>query len=276
MGDTLVAEVLLANRHHLDGVPVPRPLSLGEKRLLVITCMDPRLTALLPLAMGVGADEMIQIRSAGNRALTIEGDPVRSAVAAVVLKMADEVFVIGHTDCAMCGASTMDLLDGMQERGLPREAFEGRDIRTWFGLIASERSNAMETARVVRESPFLPPGTPVHALLVDSAGGKLEMLEEGYSRAAKGLPSVSVAPTPVPSFEPTSRPIEGEVTDSFRELEQVEPLPSLEPEPPPSNPMSSPPPPPLPIPRQRRNEDPESPFERAEDVLARLMKRRRQ
>jgi carbonic anhydrase len=264
--DTLLQEVLAANRHHLDGVPVPRPPGLGDRSLLVVTCTEPRLTLLLPAAMGVAPEEMIQVRNAGARALEPEGDPVRSVLAAVVIDRANEVFVIGHTDCRMCSASTADILDGMKALGLSRAAFGSRDIRTWFGLIASERTNAIETARALRESPLLPPGVPVHALLVDTGSGRLELLEDGYSRAAAARRSPGDCFGAVKAFEPTRNPFSPAPAD-FESRMPVPPLPVLAPEPAPA----PPPPPPKPRPQPHAG----SPFERAEDVLARLMKRRR-
>ncbi len=284
--DTLLHEVLLANRQHLAGSPVPRPTSLGEKSLLVITCMDPRLTALLPAVMGVASDEMIQIRNAGNRALDPERDPVRSAVAAIVLGLADEVFVIGHTDCRMCGSTTVDVLDGMKARGLSREAFGSKDVRAWFGLIASERSNTMEAAKVMRESPLLPPGIPLHALLVDTATGRLDLLSEGYTRAAIAAPSTPVSTGPIEMFEPPESSFDPGMAAVFESIAPEKPPaparpvppPKLPPPPPePAHPAPPPPPPPrarsAPAPKPRS--EPASPFERAEDVLERLMKRRR-
>jgi carbonic anhydrase len=332
--ETLLAEILLANGSYLKSEPVPRPRLLGESRLLVVTCMDPRLTTLLPAAMGVGPEEMIQVRIAGNRALSPEADPVRSVVAALVLDMAGEVLVVGHTDCVMAKASTVDLLDGMQKMDLPREAFGGQDIRSWFGTIASERSNAIEAAGVIRESPYLPPAVPVHSLLIDTQTGKIEALEEGYSRVRGKIQDFSRSSGPVTPYSTTGSQPEAPRSSldpmTFAQLEkagkltEMAPIPEMRPmssqEPPPRSPppprtpppprstpppRSAPPPrpapPPPPPPRKpvpppppprtrppppppvddfvleepRKPERSESPFERAEDVLERLMRKRK-
>lgn len=344
-GGTLLDEVMEANREFLARRPAPRPTSLGDKHLLVVTCMDPLLTTLLPRAMGVGTEETFMIRVAGNRADGPEGDPVRSVVTALVLGFATEVFLVGHTDCLMSTASTSAVMDGMQKTGLRRETFGGRDIRSWIGLLASIRSNALEAAKVIRGSPFLPPGTPVHALVVDTESGKLEILANGYQLIPKtdapapgpsrpepprpfarsefvnrewadratsagasdfghlsagdrpaGLEQVRPPPPrhappprvpPAPSRPPPPRrpaPPRPEPRDRPVELSNMpprpppppssEPLPELEPEPP----RPPPPPPPLPPPpppRKGARGTGASPGERAEDVLRRLMDRRK-
>ncbi|MHC4472162.1 MAG: beta-class carbonic anhydrase [Planctomycetota bacterium] len=333
----LLDEVLEANRAFQSGEPVPRPTSLGEQCLLVFTCMDPRLTALLPRAMGVAPEEMFQVRNGG--ANLREGDAIRSIAATLMLMRASEVFVVGHTDCAMRKATASSFLDGMRRRGVDRSVIQG-DVRDWFGGIASERSNALEAAREVRACPVIPPGTPVHALLVDTATGKIEVLERG-DRAAS-VPRLGSTPSSPPRSEPRpSVPLPAEspldtapsgpisLFDSLRrpptppvvqpQEEPVElasrpaprpppppprsprpaqreaagmgppspppapkppppppepPPPAPKPPPPPTEPPP-PPPPPLKTRGTRRKPSRESsPFERAEDVLKKLMRKR--
>lgn len=304
MGDkkpTLLEEILEANREFLAKRPAPRPRSLGDSHLLVLTCMDPRLTALLPQAMGVAPEEIFQIRTAGNRVPGPDGDPIRSLVAALALGLANEVFLIGHTDCAMRRATAMTFLDGMKAMGLDRENLGGADVREWFGAIASERTNTLEGVKVIRNSPWFPSATPVHALLVDSVTGSLEVVEQGYGNARSameerqefhiGRTTLSQGPE-VSILDEVDTP---SILDSApHPILEPEPLPILEPEPPPvlepkplkkqrkppPIPTAAPPPPPpprKPKPRPKpakQEKKPSSPFERAEDVLERLLKRR--
>lgn len=259
---TLLDEVLEANREFLAERPAPRPRSLGAECLLVVTCVDPRLTALLPRVMGVGPEEMFQVRVAGCRVTSIEGDPVRSLVALLLLGRASEIFVVGHTDCAMQRATANDFLEGMRAAGMDRSVLGSRDVREWFGAFASDRSNVIEAAGTIRKSPILPPTAAVHALLVDTETGLLHAVESGYGRSIRSARPVAEAapadPDPGPGLVPES------------EL-AFDPAP---PAPPPSPPKRKAPP------AQRKPSPPAKPrqtgpFERAEDVLEKLRRRRR-
>lgn len=176
---SLLDEVLIANRERVAGRLVPRPPSLGNRRLLVLTCADTRLTALLPRAMGVGPHEMHQVRNAGVQVPGPEGDPVRSLAALILLGQATEVFVVGHTDCAMNRATTADLLGAMDREGVDPATLGGRDAGEWFGAHESVRENILNGARIIRSSAVLPAGVPVHALIVNTATGELELLKRG-------------------------------------------------------------------------------------------------
>ncbi len=181
-GGSLLDEVLAANRAFLDGEPAPRPQALGARGLLALFCSDPRLTAILPRATGLGPEEVIAVRNAGGRA---DESACRSIALALVLGRATEVFVFGHTACPLCQATVMDLQQGMAARGVPRSALGGGDLREWFGVGAGERSSAVAAARAVLACPALPPGTRVHALLIDTRSGAIEALERGAGGAAE-------------------------------------------------------------------------------------------
>jgi carbonic anhydrase len=244
--DTLLDEVLAANRAFLDGDPAPRPCALGAGRFLLLTCMDPRLSALLPRAFGVGPEEMVMIRNAANRA---SADAIRSLCAAFFVLSAKEVFVVGHTDCRMAQWTAMDVLTALAKAGVPRAALGGKDPREWFGAIGSARQNALDAAKAVRACPVLPAGTPVHALLVDSGTGALEVLEKGYDRdAARTPPPAAASPGTPPPVPP--------------ELD----VPALAPPKPPARE-----PPPIPPPPARK---PATGLGRAADVLRKLRSRK--
>lgn len=275
----LLDEVLAANAAHLAGEPVPRPVSLGDHRLIVLTCMDPRLTGLLPTATGVAPDEMVMIRTAGASVTGEEGDPARSIGAALTLGFGVCVFVIGHTDCAMAHATSSTLLDGMKQAGFDAGACRG-DVRGLFGAIASERANVIEAARTLRQSPLLPPGVPVHALVIDTGSGKLEVLERAESAPSSSRSAVGPAPL-ARSMGGMSR-ASGPVKLARLESSRIEKAPDLVPlelepppeKPPPEEPPAPPPPPPILEPVAPRKRKAPSPFERAEDVLKRLRSKR--
>ena len=78
------------------------------KKTAILTCMDTRLTALLPAALGIKNGDIKLIKNAGAVVSHPYGSVMHSLVIAVYELGVEEVWVIGHDDCGMqnvdCGA----------------------------------------------------------------------------------------------------------------------------------------------------------------------------
>ena len=67
--------------------------------LVALTCIDARLNALLPEALGVAPEQFIWLRNAGNIITGPLSSTMRSLALACAVKGGREIAVIGHTDC---------------------------------------------------------------------------------------------------------------------------------------------------------------------------------
>lgn len=76
-----------------------------NKKLAVLTCMDTRLTELLPAALGLKNGDAKIIKNAGGVITHPYGSVVRSLLVAILELGVEQVMVIGHTDCGVQGIS---------------------------------------------------------------------------------------------------------------------------------------------------------------------------
>jgi carbonic anhydrase len=156
-----------------DSAPMP---AHAARALCIIACHDPRLTRLLPQALGIERGDAVLIRIPGAAGLPDSTDLVRSVAAAVYLNHCREVLVLGHTDCAIHRVTTSALLDAMAARGVGRDTVP-HDVRHFFGLRTDVRATVLDTARSIREAAFIPRDTRVHTAIIDTHTGMLQVLE---------------------------------------------------------------------------------------------------
>lgn len=159
-----------------------RPLSRSpRKKVLIFTCMDTRLVGFLEQAMGLGRGDAKVIKNAGNTLVDSGGGVVRSVVVAVYLLGCEEIFVIGHTDCAMAKIDEDDLEASMRARGVSADAIAGlhKGLHEWVGAFHDPRGNVARVVQVLRENPLLPRDLPVHGLMFCPDTGRLEVVARG-------------------------------------------------------------------------------------------------
>jgi len=200
---SLLQQVLDANKSYLDGAP--RALDPSGTAFVVIACMDGRLTSLLDNALGLPGSRAVVIRNAGNRVTPQSHDLLRSVAAALYLKGASEIFLVGHTDCAMSRFSTAEVAESFRKAGVTRDAFGDEDLRTWFGALSGIESNIVDSAAALRSAPIMPAGAKVHGLLIDTKSGGLKLLVDGDTVPAAVRAAEPEAPKKPVHPEPARR-----------------------------------------------------------------------
>lgn len=151
--------------------------------IAALTCIDVRLNALLPNVLGIPEEQFIWLRNAGNIITGPQSSTMRSLSLACAVKGAEEICIIGHTDCQVCKTSTMQLLERLKDLGVQRHLLPD-NVNEFFGMFSSERQNVIKACEIVRSSPLIGPKIPVHGLLLDIQTGRLEWLVNGYQQWA--------------------------------------------------------------------------------------------
>jgi carbonic anhydrase len=191
----LFEAIIEANHRAIAGDPSAglRPADFADELpIIALTCIDPRLNAILPNVLGVPAECFIWLRNAGNIVTQPLSSTMRSLALACAVKGGKEIAVIGHTDCHVCRTTTMLLLDKLKALGVERSALPD-NVNEYFGLFATEQQNVIKACDIVRRSPLIGAKTPVHGLVVDIQTGKLEWVVNGY-QSWQGLPAGHFAP----------------------------------------------------------------------------------
>jgi len=76
-----------------------------DKKLAVLSCMDTRLTELLPAALGVKNGDAKIIKNAGGLVISAFDSAMRSLIVAIYELGVQEIMVVAHSHCGACHMS---------------------------------------------------------------------------------------------------------------------------------------------------------------------------
>ncbi|WP_178650146.1 carbonic anhydrase [uncultured Methanobrevibacter sp.] len=170
----MLDEILAHNKEFVKDYEGEKLSHHPQKKLAILTCMDCRLTGFLEPALGIGRGDAKIIKNAGN---TIVGeDAIRSIAAAIFSLGAEEVIVVGHTECGMAGSDPEVLKQKMIDRGIDEAEIEKIDLKEWSGVFDDEEENVIETVETIRNSPFIPKEIPIHGVMIDIVTGEVEVI----------------------------------------------------------------------------------------------------
>lgn len=152
-----------------------------DKKIVVISCMDTRLTELLPKAMSLKNGDAKFIKIAGAVVAAPFGSVMRSILVAVYSLGAKEIYVVGHHDCGMTGISHADILDraraaGIEEKTIAAIKKSGVDMESWLAGFDSPAVGVHASVRMIRNHPLIPKDILVHGLLIHPDTGQLDLL----------------------------------------------------------------------------------------------------
>lgn len=163
-----------------------RTTPFPDKKLVVLTCMDTRLTELLPHAMNIRNGDVKLLKNAGAIVSHPFGSVMRSILVAVYELGAEEVAVVGHHGCGMAGLSCARILDKAKARGVPDAVVRtleqsGIDLPRWLAGFDTPETGVRGSVNIIRNHPLLPPGLAIHGLMMHPETGKLDLLIDGYA-----------------------------------------------------------------------------------------------
>lgn len=146
------------------------------KKLAVLTCMDTRLTELLPRALGLKNGDAKIIKNAGGLVLSEMDSAVRSLLVAIYELGVNEVMVVHHSTCGACHMSYAEFRPHMLERGIAEETlkeWETRGIEEWLEGFHNTEASVRRTVAAVVNHPLVPADVTVRGFVIDSVTGKL-------------------------------------------------------------------------------------------------------
>lgn len=160
-----------------------------DKKMVILTCMDTRLTELLPRAMNLRNGDAKIIKNAGALVSHPFGSIMRSLIVAVYELSAEEVFVVGHYDCGMTGLNSEKVLGKARERGVPDKLIRmlehaGIELDRFLTGFERVHDSVVNSVDVIRNHPLLPANLPVHGLIISPETGRLDVITDGYEYIA--------------------------------------------------------------------------------------------
>lgn len=183
-------EILDYNRSFVENKEYDKYITSKEPnmKLVVLSCMDTRLTELLPKALNFKNGDVKLIKNAGASIMHPFGSIIRSIVVAVYEFQANEVLVIGHHGCGMSNLNVDKTLEKAIERGISPDVITtlcnaGIDVKKWLHGFNSVEESIKESVELIKNHPLIPRDIKIHGLIIDPETGKLEIIVNGYEKS---------------------------------------------------------------------------------------------
>ena len=150
-----------------------------SKKLAVLSCMDTRLTELLPAALGLKNGDAKIIKNAGGLVISPFDSALRSLVVAVYELGVEEIMVVAHSNCGACHMSFDHFHHEMNQRGVTDETLDtirrcGIDLDQWLEGFKDTPESVRKTVETIKTHPLMPRDITVRGFIIDSVTGALE------------------------------------------------------------------------------------------------------
>lgn len=156
--------------------------SSPEKKIVILSCMDTRLTELLPRALNIKNGDVKLIKNAGATVMHPFGSIARSVIVAVYEFGVEDIIVIGHHGCGMTKLDGEQVLEKAYKRGITPQTLAtvkhaGVDINTWLRGFESEEKAVLESVEAIENHPMMPKDVRVHGWMMDPETGQVTVLK---------------------------------------------------------------------------------------------------
>ena len=153
-----------------------------ERKIAILTCMDTRLTELLPAALNLRNGDAKIIKNAGGVISHAFGSVMRSLLVCIYELGVNEIFVIGHHDCGMQNIDRASMTEKMLRRGVRKEDLElikyfNIDMNEWLKGFHYPFESVRETLKTIKMYPLVPEDVQCSGYLMDPETGRLEIVE---------------------------------------------------------------------------------------------------
>lgn len=182
-------EILIFNRQFVEDKKYEEFVisKIPSKKIAILSCMDTRLTELLPKAMNIRNGDAKIIKNAGASVMHPFGSTIRSILVAIYEFNAQDVIVVGHHDCGMCNLNTDSIINKMIKRGITKETMDtldnsGINIEAYLMGFHSVEDAIKESVKRIKNHPLVPDDVYIHGLIIDPQTGKLDIIVDGYQQ----------------------------------------------------------------------------------------------
>lgn len=176
----IIEEILEYNRQFVErkGYEPFLTSKYPDKKLAILSCMDTRLTALLPAALGLRNGDAKLIKNAGGLVISPFDSAMRSLLVAIYELGVEEIMVIAHSNCGACHMNGAQMKQLMIERGISPDVIRtiglcGIDLDHWLEGFHDTEDSVRNTVSTIRHHPLVPADVRLHGYIIDSRTGAL-------------------------------------------------------------------------------------------------------
>ena len=153
-----------------------------DKKLAVLSCMDTRLTELLPAALGLKNGDAKIIKNAGGLVISAFDSAMRSLIVAIYELGVKEIMVVAHSHCGACHMSYDHFHHEMIASGVTDETINtirkcGIDLDHWLEGFKDTPTSVRKTVEIIKTHPLVPKDIVVRGFIIDSDTGALEEIK---------------------------------------------------------------------------------------------------
>ena len=153
-----------------------------DKKLAVLSCMDTRLTELLPAALGLKNGDAKIIKNAGGLVISAFDSAMRSLIVAIYELGVEEIMVVAHSHCGACHMSFDHFRHEMTARGVTDETLDtiekcGIDLHHWLEGFKDTPTSVKKTVETIKTHPLVPKDIVIRGFIIDSETGRLEEIQ---------------------------------------------------------------------------------------------------
>lgn len=179
----MIDELLEFNQEFVANKQYERYISdkFPNKKIAILSCMDTRLTELLPAALGLKNGDVKIIKNAGAIISSPFGSVMRSLIVAIYELKVEDILVIGHHDCGMQSIDSKEIINKMKNRGIKEETLElvkycGVDFDHWLNGFKSVEESVKATVDTIEKHPLIPGDVRIYGMIIDPRTGKVECI----------------------------------------------------------------------------------------------------
>lgn len=176
----MINEILKYNRVFVENKGYVKYITnkFPDKKVAIVSCMDTRLTELLPMALGIKNGDAKIIKIAGGVISHPFGSAMRSLLIGIYELDVKEILVIGHTDCGARHTDSKKIIEKMKQRGIEQKNIDlvkyyGIDFDSWLGGFKDLDLSIKSSVELIRNHPFVPEEIMIYGLVIDSVTGEL-------------------------------------------------------------------------------------------------------
>jgi carbonic anhydrase len=176
----MIEEILQYNKSFVEEKNYSKYIAnkYPEKKIAIVSCMDTRLTELLPAALGLKNGDAKFIKNAGAIITHPFGSVIRSLLIGIYELDIQEILVIGHTDCGARFTDSHKMIMKMKASGIQQQSIDmikyyGIDFEQWLGGFTDLELSIKNSVEMIRKNPLVPEQIKIYGLVIDSVTGEL-------------------------------------------------------------------------------------------------------
>lgn len=180
----MIDELLKFNREFVQSKGYEKYVTskFPDKKIAIVSCMDTRLTELLPAALGLKNGDVKIIKNAGAIISHPFGSVIRSLLVAIYELGVEEIMIVGHTDCGAKHMNSTQMIEKMKARGVTDDHISmirycGINFESWLHGFETSEGSVRQTVREICTHPLIPSDITVKGFVIDSFTGELTPVE---------------------------------------------------------------------------------------------------